>query len=448
MGSGMDLGFALLLSFSLLVFSVLRGVPIAYPLLASLVILSWVLWQRGLSGASLLQMAIRGSQKALPVFTILLLIGAVTSTWMAAGTVPALVYYGTALIHPRWFVVAAFVLTSGVSLLLGTSFGAASTVGLALVIMARGSGANPHLIAGAVIAGAYFGDRCSPMSSSAHLVAALTHTPLYTNLKAMLKTGLLPFGLSCLIYWGWSWFYPVELTDSHLTQELRRFFDLNGVVLLPAVVILGLALLRVEVKRAMVVSIGMAMGLAMLYQHYSLAQVLRFALLGFQLETDSPIQTILLGGGVWSMAKVCGIVLISTALAGLLTGSRALQELPLLRRGLTGRASRSPGRARFLNTTLISLLASGFGCTQTIGILLTEELVRPDYAQPADLALDLENTVVVLAPLVPWNIAGLVPATVLMTDWQFIPYAVYLYLIPALVLLRLHGRTGLSLKSQ
>jgi Na+:H+ antiporter, NhaC family len=437
----MDLGFALLLSFSLLVLSVLQGVYIAYPLLTTLTILSLVLRRRGLTGASLLRLAIRGSQKALPVFGILLMIGAVTSTWMAAGTVPALVYYGTALIHPHWFVLAAFVLTSLVSLLLGTSFGAASTVGVALMIMARGSNIDSHLIAGAVIAGAYFGDRCSPMSSSAHLVASLTHTNLYSNLRAMLKTGLLPFGLSCLIYWGFSWLYPVALTDNSLTQELQRFFDLNSVVLLPAVVILGLALLRVEVKLAMAVSIATAIGLAMLYQHYSLAEALRFALLGFQLEAETPIQKFLGGGGVWSMVKVCFVVLISTAISGLLTGSRALQNLPGLRPSQLSQASLS-GRARFLSTVLISLLAAGFGCTQTIGILLTEELVRPSYPQPAELALDLENTVVVLSPLVPWNIAGFVPATVLMTDWQFIPYAVYLYLIPVLILLQLHRKTG------
>ncbi len=440
----MDLGFALLVSFSLLVLTVLQGVYIAYPLLATLVLISLTLMRRGLPGGRLLQMAIQGSQKALPVFTILLMIGAVTSTWMAAGTVPALVYYGTALINPHWFVLAAFALTSLVSLLLGTAFGAASTVGLALMIMAKGSGINPHLIAGAVIAGAYFGDRCSPMSSSAHLVAALTHTNLYANLRAMLKTGLLPFGLSCLIYLGLSWLYPVQLTDSSLTQELRQFFDLNAIVLLPAGIILGLALLRVDVKLAMAVSIGTAIGLAMLYQHYSLVQVLRFALLGFQLEAETPIQKILLGGGVWSMAKVCGVVLISTAISGLLTGSRAIQELTvrLVQFKNTSIASSYSSSRRFLNTALISIMAAGFGCTQTIGILLTEEMVRPSYDEPAELALDLENTVVVLAPLIPWNIAGLVPATVLMTNWQFIPYAIYLYLIPVLILLQLRRQSG------
>jgi NhaC family Na+:H+ antiporter len=370
----------------------------------------------------------------MPVLTILLLIGAVTATWMAAGTVPAIVSYGIRLINPHWFILAAFLLTSLVSLLIGTSFGAAGTIGLALMIMAKGSAVNSHLIAGAVIAGAYFGDRCSPMSSSAHLVATITRTDLYRNLQNMLHTSLLPFGVTCLLYGGCSWLYPVQTRDSGLQAELSRCFDLNGIVLLPAIVILILALLRVEVKRSMGISIAVAMGLAIAYQHYSPWQVLQFAIGGFHLDVETPIQAIVAGGGMISMAKVCGIVVISTAIAGILAGTQALQ---IVDRFLETARSRSQ---LFLSTTLISIAASAFGCTQTIGILLTEQLVRQKYAAsiPSDqLALDLENTVVVLAPLVPWNIAGLVPATVLMTDWQFIPYAFYLYLIPLLIFLQL-----------
>jgi Na+:H+ antiporter, NhaC family len=380
-------------------------------------------------------MAVQGSRKALPVFTILLLIGAVTSTWMAAGTVPAIVYYGIQLINPHWFILAAFLLTSLVSVLIGTSFGAASTIGLALVIMAKGSEANPHLIAGAVIAGAYVGDRCSPMSSSAHLVATITSTDLYVNLRNMIKTGVLPFAVACLLYWGLSWLHPVQTTDSFLQTELSQFFDLNIIVLLPALAILALALLRVEVKRSMLISTGIAIVLAMVYQHYSFWQVMRFAVAGFYLDANTPIQAILLGGGIGAMAKVCSIVLISTSISGILAGTNALQVIEQM----LGSA-----RSRwviFLNTTLVGIGASAFGCTQAIGILLTEHLVRQKYAasfaSPEQLALDLENTVVVLAPLVPWNIAGLVPATVLMTDWRFIPYAFYLYLIPLLLLLQL-----------
>jgi Na+:H+ antiporter, NhaC family len=183
--------------------------------------------------------------------------------------------------------------------------------------------------------------------------------------------------------------------------------------------------------------------LAVLYQHDSLWQVLKFALLGFELDAETPIQSILLGGGIWSMAKVCLIVLISTTLSGILAGTRVLPELIRRWQSKPVQSTETPCKSslprsqNFLYTTCIGALAAAFGCTQTIGILLTEELVRPNYSSSEQLALDLENTVVVLAPLVPWNIAGLVPATILMNDWGFIPYAVYLYLIPALVLLQI-----------
>ncbi|MBF2075407.1 MAG: Na+/H+ antiporter NhaC family protein [Synechococcales cyanobacterium C42_A2020_086] len=426
----MDLLLACALSFGLLLFSVVKGYFMAYPLLGTLGILVLVLRRRGFPLTHLLHLGLQGSRKALPVFTILLLIGAVTAVWMAAGTVPAIVYYGIQSIHPNWFIITSFGLTGVVSLLIGTSFGAAGTIGVALMIMARGSEVDPHLIAGAIIAGAYVGDRCSPLSSSAHLIANLTQTDLYRNLKNMMVTGVLPLLLTGGLYLILSRLHPVPLSNSTLTQELARFFDLQGVVLLPAGVILVLAGLRIEAKQSMLISLAVAAGLAMGYQHYSFGQVLQFAGLGFYLDAESPIQSIMFGGGVLAMAKVCSIVLLSTTIAGILAGTHALHPLQGV---LTARSRRSV----FLSTTLVSLVASAFGCTQTISILLTEQLVRQNYQPPThseQLALDLENTAVVLAPLVPWNIAGLVPATVLSVDWQFIPYAFYLYLIPFCVL--------------
>lgn len=432
----MDIGLALLGSVTLLLLCSLKGVYIAYPLLLILALFWGICWQRGFTMQALWQMSWQGCRKALPVLSILTLIGAVTATWIAAGTVPAIVYYGTQLIQPQGFVLAAFLLTSLVSLLIGTSFGAASTIGLALVIMARGSGVNPHLIAGAVIAGAYLGDRCSPMSSSAHLIAAITQTDLYGNLKRMVHTGFWPFLVSCGFYGLLSWLYPVQADDQALSEALRQLFNLNWIVLLPAVLIVILALLRVEAKYSMLLSVVVAMGIAVVYQQDSPLQVVRFALFGFRLDRSSPIQAILLGGGILPMLKVCGTVLISTALAGILAGTGLLKTG--LKSLIWANGPQPISASRFGNTALIGLLASAFGCTQTIGILLTEDLVQQNYERSEELALDLENTVVVLAPLIPWNIAGLIPATVLITDWRFIPYACYLYLIPLLVLLKLY----------
>lgn len=426
----MSLILALFLSFGCLLFSTIQGYFIAYPLLLSLLLFILLFRAQGFHLKPLLQMAFSGSRKAFPVIYILLLVGAVTASWMAAGTTPALVYYGIQLIHPKGFILAAFVLTSFVSLLIGTSFGAVSTIGVALMVMSSSSQVSPHLIAGAIIAGAYVGDRCSPMSSSAHLIAIVTQTSLYTNIRRMWRTAWLPLLLSIVLYGVLSLLYPVQMSNPQFLTELRTVFQINIVVLLPALTILLLALCQVEVKRSMLLSVSVAVVIALVIQHYSPVQVTRFILLGFALDESSPLQRIFRDGGMLAMLRVCGVVMISTAFVGLFAGTRSLERLETVSTLARTRCD------RFLNTSLIGLGAAAFGCTQTIAILLTQQLVEPQYRaieQGQDqLALDLENTVVVLAPLIPWNIAGLVPATILGVNAGFIPFALFLYLVPLL----------------
>jgi len=433
----MDLLFALAFSFLLLIFSVFRGYFIAYPLCMAMGILVAVLMQRGFALSKLIQMAITGSRAAIPVLSILPLIGAVTAVWIAAGTVPAIVYYGIKLINPDYFIFWAFVLTSLVSLLLGTSFGTVSTIGIALMIVAKGSHLDPHPIAGAIIAGAYVGDsalrfipsgyRASWMSSSANLIAKITQTDLYANIKNMLVTGFIPLVISSLLYLALSLLYPVQVTETTLLTQISQLFNLNLIVLLPALTILVLALLRVEVKVSMLISIGVGMVIAYFLQHYTISQILYYTIAGFSLSDNSPLRGILVGGGMISMLKLCAIVVVSTAIAGILAGTNALQIVDKYLNKIQHRSD------LFLATTVIGIATGAFGCTQTIAIVLTQQLVKNQYTQRgltnSELAINLENTVVVLSPLIPWNIAGLVPATILMTDAGFIPYAWYLYIL-------------------
>ncbi|NJM99494.1 MAG: Na+/H+ antiporter NhaC family protein, partial [Phormidesmis sp. RL_2_1] len=207
-----DLISALLVSFSLLVTSALTGTFIAYPLIVALILLIAVLMRRGFALTSLFTMGLTGAKQALPVVNVLLLVGIMTAVWMAAGTVPALVYYGTGLISPRFFILWAFGLTSAVSVLLGTSFGAVGTLGIALMVMARSGQVDVNPVAGAIIAGAFVGDRCSPMSSSAHLVASITQTSLYSNLRNMVASSRWPMALSILFYSVLSLLHPMQLT--------------------------------------------------------------------------------------------------------------------------------------------------------------------------------------------------------------------------------------------
>lgn len=441
--NNLDLIAVLFISVALLVTSALAGVFIAYPLFAALSLFIAVLVRQGFALSALLRMGLRGARQSLPVVSVLLIIGMVTAVWMAAGTVPALVYYGTGLISPRFFILWAFLLTSVVSALLGTSFGTVATLGIALIVIARGSDVDIHPVAGAIISGAFWGDRCSPMSSSAHLVASVTGTSLYRNLRNMVMSGLWPFLISLGFYTVLSLFYPVQLSAPSITAELPNTFNLSPVVLLPAGALFLLAIARVNVKLAMIVSLGLGGAIAHFLQHYSVFQLLQFSLLGYQLDPASPLQAILLGGGLLPMAKATLVVLISTAFAGIFAGSHALSFVDSWLQGIC--TQRQLGQA----TVAIATITNLFGCTQTLGIIMTGQVMQPHYqryyhhlptsAGDEQLALALEDTAVVIAPLIPWNIAGLIPATVLSVGPGFIPYTAYLLLLPLFVTVRKHS---------
>ncbi|MGB3614064.1 MAG: Na+/H+ antiporter NhaC family protein [Elainellaceae cyanobacterium] len=457
---------AIAVSFALLLIGVSQGVYMAYPLLGALGAFALAARQRGVTWPRLLQLGLTGIRQSLSVVMILLLIGVLVALWMASGTVPALVYWGLDIIQPRTFLLWAFILPGVVSVLIGTSFGSASTIGLALMTMATGSAIDPHLVAGAIISGVYIGDRCSPVSSSANLVATITGTSLHHNLRAMARTALLPIALSALLYGLLSLVTPTLTIDRQMQAAIAQTFTLHWSVILPTVVVLGLSALRVPVLYTLALSIGMAGAIAMVVQGRPPLDLLEFALTGFRLSPGEPLAGVFGGGGLVAMARVCGVVLASTALAGIVAGTGLLGSLDK-RLGHSEQGDRDASAAgherRFVATGLVGIVTAMFGCTQTIAILLTQQLVQPQYhrhhgfqdgseqgedsgrkadkvpSSPA-LALDLENTVVVLSPLVPWNIAGLVPATVLMTDAGFIPFAVYLYLQPLVVLAQLRAR--------
>jgi NhaC family Na+:H+ antiporter len=317
-----------------------------------------------------------------------------------------------------------------VSVLLGTSFGSAGTIGLALMIMARGAGVDEHWAAGAIISGAYIGDRCSPMSSSAHLVATLTSTDIYQNLRQMVATGWGALILSIGIYTAASLQHPLSTVDNPLMAQIPASFWIHPLTLLPAGILVALTLLRVPVQGTLAISLASAIALSLSVQAQSPQTVLQTLLMGLQLPRDTPLGSIFQGGGVFAMGQVCAVVAVSTALAGLLSGMGTFTPVS---QGLTHWRGR---RGLFGAMVATGALTSAFGCTQTIAILLTQKIALPLYRQahahPEQLAVDIENSAVVLAPLVPWNIAGLVPATVLLTDPGWIPYGVYLYLLPLL----------------
>lgn len=424
----MEIYIGLLLSFLLIMYAVLNTIFIGYVLIICWIIFVLVSIKKGFKIKEILKMSLTGGKKAYVVLKVFLLIGAVVGVWMASGTIQTLVYYCIKYISPSLFVLFTFLICCITSFLIGTSLGTVSIVGIPLMIIAQSGNMNLNIIAGAIISGAYFGDRCSPMSSSAALVASLTKTDLFINIKNMLYSSIVPFLLAIVFYYIISMFHPLKIVNNNLSNEIIKTFRINLILLIPAAIILILSLCKIKIKTSISISIIAAIILAVLFQHYEVKEVLQYMIFGFKLNNNSPLGNIIKGGGVVSMLRVCLVVYVSCSLAGIFEGIKMFDKLKssLLKMSLKG--------SRLFGATLmVSTLTAAFGCNQSIAMVMTNEIMKDCYdgADNYKFALHLENSGILISALIPWNLAALVPTTTLnVSTTGYLPYAFYLYILP------------------
>lgn len=400
------------------------GNSLVYALLFGLIcFISYARLQK-ISFHEIFELLFIGLKKSSNILMIFVLIGLITALWRACGTIPFIVYYGLKIINPQFFIVSVFVLCSFVSFLMGTAFGTASTVGVICMIISQINHIHPVITAGAVVSGIFFGDRCSPMSSSASLVASLTGTNLYDNLKNMFLTSVIPFIATCALYQLLSGNTGATGTAGELIEEFPKLFRLDWYVILPAAIILILCCFRLDVKLVMAISVILSVLLCRFVQNIPMQDMAGYMLTGYRSTSNSPLAPILTGGGLSSMISVGLIVSISSSYLGLLDKTGLLENLQKAIRSLSGKLG------FFSAACLGSLITSAFSCNQTLASMLTYELCRKNYTSKAHLALDLEDSVILLAGLIPWSIAGSAPLAMIGAGIESLFFAFYLYMIP------------------
>lgn len=402
---------------------IVSGVNILYALVAGYVIFCLYGLKRGHSLFELLQMSLSGVRTVKNILIIFVLIGMITALWRGAGTIPVIICYAAALIHPSIFLLLTFLLNCLVSILTGTAFGTAATMGVICMSMAAAMGMNPRYVGGAVVSGIFFGDRCSPVSTSALLVSELTKTDIFRNIRRMIVTAAVPFGLTCSIYLLLGIFSGGDGEVMDVRVLFERKFMLHWIMALPAAMILALSAFRVNVKITMVASIVTASLLCLTAQQMSPAGLVQMIFAGYHSE-DLKLAAMLDGGGIFSMVRVTVIVCLSSSYAGIFEGTGLLVNMKRLIGELSARIT------PFGSIFLVSALTSMVACNQTLAIMLTHQLCRELEPDQETMASHLENTVVVTAPLVPWSIAGAVPLATISAPAASLLAACYLYLVP------------------
>lgn len=435
----MDILAGLVLCFLLLLASVLKGIFLGYPLFACWLLFSVIAYRKGHRIRDILRMSYEGAKQSFLILQIFLLIGCIMSAWITAGTLPALIHYCLSYIAPSLFVLFSFLMCALVSFLIGSSFGAVSTMGVALITLARGSGVPMPLVTGAIMSGVYVGDRGSFMSSAAILTAGVCKADHVTNVKNMAFSAMLPMLLSILFYGAFSQAFPLKIEGNTLPQTLENAFHIGPLMLLPALLMFLLPALHVPVKKSMAASIAAALILSLAVQKADLLFVLKGMLLGIH-YTEGPLAGVLESGGIRSMLTTYVMLFISCSLAGIFESIRAFDPL----KGKLVSWSKTP-RIRTGLSSFIAVLTNAFGCNQTISTLLTRDIMKDCYeaGEEAQQALDISNSSLIIAGLVPWCVASFVPISMLHADSAtYIPFAFYMYMVPflAFVLYPLCGK--------
>ena len=406
-----------------LLFCVAMDFSIVYALFAGLGLFWFYGFKKGFGIKQLGQMSFAGVWKVKNILITFMLIGMLTAIWRTAGTIPFIVCTATQFITPQIFIAMTFVLNCMVALLIGTSFGTAATMGVICVTMAHSMGINIVPVCGAMLSGTFFGDRCSPVSTSALLVAELTDTDIFDNIKNMAKSCAVPFVLAVAVYLAMGFVFTGAGEVPDLYALFGREFALRWITVIPAAIIIVLSLFKIRVKAAMITSIIVALPIAVMVQGVAAAELPGILFWGYT-TADAQLAPMLNGGGVVSMLRVALIVCVSSAYSGIFEKTGLLDGIKHKIEAISKAAT------PFAATLAAAVGASAVACNQTLAIMLTHQLCDKIHSDKSTFAITLEDTVVVTAALVPWSIASGAPLASVGGPVSAIPFACFLYILP------------------
>jgi len=402
----------------------------------------------GIPYRDILDGIVKSISKALPAMLIVITVGALIGSWIAAGTIPMLIYFGLDVISPRFFLVTACIVASIVSVVTGTSYGTVGTIGVAFMGIAHGLGISVGQAAGAIVAGAYFGDKISPFSDTTNLAPIAAGSNLYDHIRHMFWTTLPAWVIGLIVYFvtglasrGGDVSIPETVQIQTVLQETFRF---HVILLVPPAITLTAALLKKPVIPGMLLSVLSAVILAISIQGSEIKSAMNSTVTGYTADTSyEMVDTLLTRGGMLSMMDVTLIALCAFAFGGIVQRAGMLDII--LERLL--RFARTTGRL-VASTVLSCIAVAMLTGSSFLSILIPGELFAPAYRRrnlaAKNLSRTTEDSGTVVVPLIPWSIAAVFMSGTLGVDTiTFAPWAVFCY--TGFLFALFYGFTGIGI---
>ena len=388
--------------------------------------------------------------RAMPSILILITVGMLIGVWIAGGVVPAMIYYGLMILRPGYFLVACAVLALIVALATGSSWTTAGTIGVALVGVGVALGINPAMTAGAIVSGAYCGDKMSPLSDTTNLAPAMAGSNIVDHIRKMMWTVIPSFGIALVVFAVLGMGHGGENMDmtliTTLQEGLKENFKINPLLLLPVLVVICIVALKLPALPGLYGGIALGV-IACFFQGADSTAVFTYLHYGFWFDNpdavDPYLVDLLTRGGMDGMMWTISMGLAALAFGGVMDASGMLQTVSeMLLKFAKGTGSLVT--VAVLTCILVNIVAAD----QYLAILLPGRMYKEAFEDarlhPSCLSRVLEDAGTVTSPIVPWTTCAVTMTSFLgVTAFQYIPFAVMNYVNPLVSIF--YGFTGISM---
>ena len=418
---------------------VVYGTDPHIPMLLGVLVAGLVAYRAGFAWDVIQGGMLKGITNALQAIIILLIIGILIGVWILSGVVPTLLYYGLKILSPEIFLPATLLICAITSLATGTSWGTTGTIGVALMGIGAGLGFPLPLVAGAVLSGAYFGDKMSPLSDTTNLAPAMAGTDIYTHIRHMTYTSGVAFGLTLVIEIVLGLFYGGGEENLAAVQEIIATLDRDFTVgpwhLIPPLLVIVCAYRKFPAIPGLVAGVLSAVVLGVIFEGVSYPDLLDVAYGGYASNTGiEAVDSLLTKGGFTAMLYAISIVICAMMFGGIMEETNQLKVI--VDRIL--QMAKSNG-SLITSTVLTCLGANLVLCDQYMAIVMGGRMYAQSYRDRGlhakNLSRAVEDSATVTANLVPWNSGGAYQAATLgVATIAYLPFNFFCWLSPIVTL--------------
>lgn len=424
------------------------------PLIIGTSIAALVAWKHGFKWVEIEEMMYKGIRLALPAVVIIILVGLTIGAWIGSGVVATMIYFGLKIISPAFFLVTITVICAVVALAIGSSWSTMGTIGVAGMGIGLSMGIPAPMIAGAVISGAYFGDKMSPLSDTTNLASGLTGTDLFVHIRHMLFTTIPGIIIALAVYWVLGQNYANGAIDQQAINqtiiELHQQFDISAWLLLIPLAVIVLVAFKVPAIPALIVGIVLGVLAQIFVQGGTLADAVSALQAGYSIDSGNALVDDLFNrGGLDSMMYTVSMTIVAMTFGGILEYSGMLQSM------MNHILKMAKSAGSLVATTIAAAITTNATCSeQYISIVVPARMFAESYEKMGldsrNLSRALEDGGTLTSVFFPWNTCGVfILGTLGVGAFDYAPYAVLNFVVPILsIIYAFTGFTILKVQQQ